>query len=512
MDRIVRIDMTDLSARIEAIPDAWRLLGGHTLTSTVVAAEVPPASHALGPDNRLVFAPGLLTGTAAAKAGRLSVGAKSPLTGGIEQSNTGSAVARMLARLGVKALIIEGAPRQDRWYHVHMSSNAIVIEEENELIGKGNCCLVNRVQARLGRPVGVISIGPVGEMGMLSATLAVFGAETRLHGMGRGGLGAVMGSKRIKYIAMDDSDTPPLMPWDAAGFTESARHFALALLDHPYSGRILPDYATRVLVELLGETGGRRHPGRIGGERLAAHPSAIVPGRRRPLPPHGCRPDCALACAPVYDGTHRRHVAPGFEYETLWQMRDADPDTIADCIATADHIMDDIGCDTASVALAIAAAMNCGALPPGDGAAVVNTLRQDIARGTPLGRRLGDGVLFIDTPSEALPARERRLRVATAAVDSTGICLYIGLPALNIPIGVSSLIGMINARFHLDLVRGDVEQQARAALGRELRFRRAAARVTDGVQRPERYQWKAPPPPAAIWDASSEGNTSFWTF
>ncbi|WP_028535113.1 aldehyde ferredoxin oxidoreductase N-terminal domain-containing protein [Paludibacterium yongneupense] len=511
MDRIVRIDMAELSARIEPIPEAWHLLGGHTLTSSIVAAEVPPASHAFDASNRLVFAPGMLTGTAAAKVGRLSVGAKSPVSGGIEESNTGTAAARMLARLGVKALIIEGAPRHDRWYHIHITKDAIVIEEEDELVGKGNCCLVNRVQARLGKPAGIISIGPVGEMKMLSATLAVHGAENGLHALGRGGLGAVMGAKRLKYIALDDSDTPPLMPRDAASFMLSARHFALALLDHPDSGRILPDSAARILVELLDETGGRFHPALAASARFK-EASRTVPGRRHPLPPYGCRPDCRLACTPVYDTTHRRHIAPGFEYEALWRMQEGDAQETADHIATADHIMDDIGCDALSVALAIAAAMERGALPAGDGGAVIQTLRQEVARGTGLGRRLGAGVVYTAKPAGEHEGHARRLRIATAAVDSTGICLFIGLPAVNIPTGLAALTGMINARFNLELGRGDVALHAQTVLAKERRFNLAASRPPAQDDRPERYEWNAPPPPAAVWDASSGWAESFWTF
>ncbi|HEY5513559.1 MAG TPA: aldehyde ferredoxin oxidoreductase N-terminal domain-containing protein, partial [Geomonas sp.] len=81
MDKILRVNMTDLTSKLETVPAAWAGLGGRGLTSTIVAAEVPPTCHALSPQNILCFAPGLLTGTQAANSGRLSAGAKSPLTG-----------------------------------------------------------------------------------------------------------------------------------------------------------------------------------------------------------------------------------------------------------------------------------------------------------------------------------------------------------------------------------------------------------------------------------------------
>ena len=75
MDKIWRVNLSDLSVKSEAVPAAWAGLGGRALTSTIVAAEVPPTCHPLGPKNKLVFAPGLLTGTPAANSGRMSLGA-----------------------------------------------------------------------------------------------------------------------------------------------------------------------------------------------------------------------------------------------------------------------------------------------------------------------------------------------------------------------------------------------------------------------------------------------------
>ncbi len=111
-------------------------LGGRGLTSTIVAAEVPPTCHPLGPNNKLVIAPGLLSGTAAANSSRISIGAKSPLTGTIKESNAGGTAAQLLAKCGCKAIIVEGQPVDDKWYGVALSSEGVTITEESELIGK----------------------------------------------------------------------------------------------------------------------------------------------------------------------------------------------------------------------------------------------------------------------------------------------------------------------------------------------------------------------------------------
>ena len=142
-DKIFRVNMSDLSTQVETVPEAWMGLGGRGLTSTIVAAEVKPTCHALGKHNKLVFAPGLLSGTPAANSGRLSCGAKSPLTGTIKEANAGGTSAQMLAKLGVKALIIEGLPADaSTWYSLHVGETGVTIQEESEVVGMGNFAVV----------------------------------------------------------------------------------------------------------------------------------------------------------------------------------------------------------------------------------------------------------------------------------------------------------------------------------------------------------------------------------
>src|SRR5512136_3296871 len=109
---ILRLNMTDRTYRLEDVPSTYKNLGGRGLTSTIVAKEVPPLCHPLGPNNKVVFAPGIVTGTAAPSSSRISVGAKSPLTGGIKEANAGSPFPYNQARMGIKAIIIEGQPKE----------------------------------------------------------------------------------------------------------------------------------------------------------------------------------------------------------------------------------------------------------------------------------------------------------------------------------------------------------------------------------------------------------------
>src|SRR4030043_665036 len=109
---ILRVNMTDRIYSLSEVPEAYKNLGGRGMTSTIVCDEVSPLCHPLGPNNKLVFAPGIVTGTSAPTSARISVGAKSPLTGGIKESNAGSSWGADLADMQIRALVLEGKPEK----------------------------------------------------------------------------------------------------------------------------------------------------------------------------------------------------------------------------------------------------------------------------------------------------------------------------------------------------------------------------------------------------------------
>ena len=109
-DRLIRVDMTQGSVEIEPVPEAWQMLGGRALSARILLEDCDPLCEPLGPDNLLIFAPGLLAGSAAPTSGRLSVGAKSPLTGGIKEANVGGNPGQDLMKLGYRAIVVTGQP------------------------------------------------------------------------------------------------------------------------------------------------------------------------------------------------------------------------------------------------------------------------------------------------------------------------------------------------------------------------------------------------------------------
>ena len=161
MAKLLRINMTDRSAVMQDVPEAYKLLGGRGLTSTIVHDEVDPLCHPLGPCNKLVFAPGIVTGTAAPTSARVSVGGKSPLTGGIKEANAGSGWAPALADLNIQAIVVEGQPAQaGEWWGLFISWDGVkdqpVVEwfDAGEYVGQSTYDFYPQLFERFGRAAG----------------------------------------------------------------------------------------------------------------------------------------------------------------------------------------------------------------------------------------------------------------------------------------------------------------------------------------------------------------------
>ncbi|MGD9179699.1 MAG: aldehyde ferredoxin oxidoreductase N-terminal domain-containing protein, partial [Desulfobacterales bacterium] len=221
MDKILRINMGadgGPSIKTEPLGD-YAGAGGRGLTSAIISKEVPPLCHPLGEDNKLVIAPGLLSGSTAAVSGRLSVGCKSPLTGGIKEANAGGQPSQMLGRLGYAAIVLEGSPKEKTLYKIIINKDNIDILEDNSLCMLGNYDLVDKMKAEYGEKISCISIGQAGEMKLAGASIACTDMELRpTRHAGRGGVGAVMGAKGVKVIVIDDDGMKMRQPQDPEAF------------------------------------------------------------------------------------------------------------------------------------------------------------------------------------------------------------------------------------------------------------------------------------------------------
>ena len=235
MDKILRINVgAQGGPSAEVTPlGSYEGMGGRAMTSAIVAAEVPPLCHPLGENNKLVIAPGMLSGSAAAISGRISVGCKSPLTGGIKESNSGGQAAQVMGRLGYAAIVLEGKPSDDTLYKVFINKDGVNIKADNSLKMLGNYDTVAKINAECGDKAACISVGPAGEMKMAAASVAFTDMEQRpTRHAGRGGVGAVMGSKNIKVIVLDDADMPMRSPKDPDAFKAANKEFVQGLRKH----------------------------------------------------------------------------------------------------------------------------------------------------------------------------------------------------------------------------------------------------------------------------------------
>ncbi|MBN1975214.1 MAG: hypothetical protein JW787_16340, partial [Sedimentisphaerales bacterium] len=200
--KFIRVNMTQKTITVEEVPKDYIGLGGRGLTSIMINKEVPPTCDPLGPENKLIFAPGLLSGTSLVNTSRISVGAKSPLTGTIKESNAGGTVAVALGRLGITAIIIEGqAPNGDlSFLRIDENGDASLVPAR-EYRGMRTYNLVEKVLEVYGNKTSVLCIGPAGEHRLGLASIQSSDVDGRpCRAAGRGGLGAVMGAKGLKAI------------------------------------------------------------------------------------------------------------------------------------------------------------------------------------------------------------------------------------------------------------------------------------------------------------------------
>jgi len=551
MDKILRIDMSGPKISEEPL-GSYAGLGGRAMTSAVISKEVPPLCHPLGADNKLVFSPGLLSGSAAVMSGRLSVGCKSPLTGGIKEANAGGQASQVLARLGYAAIILEGKPKDDTLYKVFINKDGVKITPDNSLKMLGNYDLVEKMKAEYGDKISCMSIGPAGEMRMCAASIAVTDMELRpTRHAGRGGVGAVMGAKGLKVIVLDDTGIKMRAPKDPDKFKEANKAFAEGLRKHAVTGQGLPAYGTNVLTNVLNEAGGyptnNFSKGRFdGASKISGETQAETEKARGGLATHGCHRGCIIQCSGIYNDKNGNYLTKQPEYETVWSHGGNCGIDDLDAIAMMDRLDDDFGLDTIEMGATIGVAMEAGLAKFGDAQAAI-ALVKEVGKGTPLGRILGNGAAVTGkvfgvervpvVKGQAMPAYDpravqgigvtyatstmgadhtagyavatnilkvggdvdplkpqgqielsRNLQIATAAIDSTGMCLFIAFAVLDQPDTFQSLIDIINGFCGLKMTGDDVVALGKSVLKNEREFNMKAGFTSKHDRLPEFFK------------------------
>jgi aldehyde:ferredoxin oxidoreductase len=402
MSKILRVNMTDLTARYEDVPEKYRLMGGRWITSSIVADEVEPTCHPLGPNNKLVLAPGIVTGTAAPTSARISVGGKSPLTGTIKESNAGTKFSPMLARLGIKAIVVEGQPKDGSWHVLEINRNGARLVPAGDLAGKGAYATTDALIAKYGK-VGVCCIGPAGEMKMAMAGVCFNDQSDRASRYsGRGGLGAVMGSKGLKAIVVNDEGAPGVQIANKELFDQGRKKLTEALRTHAITKPkgALNTYGTAVLINIMNEAGGlptRNFSSGYFEDAPKVAGEAIFEGNKKRLGKelynHACSPGCIIQCSNTWYREDGSELVSCQEYESVWAFGPNCGINDLDVTGELIRLCNEYGVDTIEAGGTIAVAMEGGLAKFGDGQKAIE-LMHEIGKGTPLGRILGQGAAF----------------------------------------------------------------------------------------------------------------------
>jgi len=539
-------------------------MGGRGMTSMVVSKEVPPECHPLGPENKLVIAPGLLAGSAASTSGRISVGCKSPLTNGIKEANSGGQAGQVLAKLGYAAIIIEGEPKTDDTYKVFINKEGVSITAANELKMLPNYDLADKIKKDHGEKVAMISIGPAGEMKMCAASVAVTDPEFRpTRHAARGGVGAVMGAKGIKAIVLDDKGTSVRQPKRPEDFKTANKAFVQGLQQHAVTGQGLAAYGTNILTNIVNEAGGYpaynfRQAQFDDAEKISGETYAAIETERGGNPTHGCHRGCVIKCSGIYVDKDGNYVTKQPEYETVWAHGGNCGISDPDAIARLDFLDDNIGLDTIEMGVTIGVAMEAGLIEFGDAEGAIG-LVEEVGKGSYIGRILGNGAALTAkafgiekapvVKGQAFPAYDprsvkgigvtyatspmgadhtagysvtanilkvggeldplkpegqvelsRNLQIATAALDATGYCLFIAFAILDQEETFNAMVDTISAMYDLNMTADDVVELGKKILSFELDFNRRAGFTQQHDRLPLYFERETAAPHNVVFD------------
>jgi len=553
--KFLRVNLSNKSVQFEDVPKEYMGLGGRGLTSVIINAEVPPRCDPLGPQNKLIFAPGLLSGTSLANTGRISAGAKSPLTGTIKESNAGGTVAAALGHLGITAIVVEGeAPKGELLIlRIDEKGEASLLPAQ-AYKGVRTYALAEKLLETYGKRTAVLCIGPAGELQVSAASIQTTDIDGRpCRAAGRGGLGAVMGAKGLKAVIVDQRGKSADAIADPKAFREAAKTFAQAIKTHPFTGQFLPNLGTAGLVAPVNSLGAfpcfNATKGVLEGwERISGETMAKIIKERGGKTTHmGCS-QCVVHCSNEYVDQQGKYMTASMEYETIWSMGGMTGIVDLDIIAKLDFLCDDIGLDTISTGVGLAVAMDAGKVNFGDGEAALRMV-EDVAKGTEFGRFLGNGpaavgqhlnhhrvpvvkgqsiaaydprgmqgngVTYATCPmgadhtagnmigtylSGALDplkpdgqvAASRNAQISAASLDTLGVCLLVG-GALRTPDGGRALLQALKAKLGMDLEPEAIPAFGMKALQAEREFNRKAGFTSQDDRLPE-FFYKEPLPP-----------------
>src|SRR5512145_334728 len=559
--QVWRVNVREQTLEQEPVPDSWKRLGGRGLLARILLDEVDARCDPLGPENKLIFAPGLLVGHMLSSTDRISVGGKSPLTGGIKESNAGGRTGLHMTHMGIHALIIEDMPKTDEYWVLHLSLNGAKWERADDLAGLGVYETAPKLLAKYGDKVAMALIGPGGEKRMKAAGIQNIDKDRIPSRIAtRGALGAVMGSKGLKAIVFDHAggQKPPVA--DPEAFKVAQKDYTKAVMEQPQS-ITYRDYGTAAMAHMCDgfgalptrnfSTGHFEQVDDISGETMRE----FLLTRGKPSDPsHAGMAGCTIKCSNVFGGEDGKIIVSPLEYETIGLMGSNLGINSLDTIARMNWQVNDLGLDSIELGAALGVAAEAKLMEWGDGQRALELL-DEIRKGTEVGRTLGDGSVATGkkygvervpaVKGQAMSAYEPRAIKGTgityavspqgadhtagltirakvnhldptvqkdpslnaqlnmAGYDTLGACIFAGFGYVATPDGV---IGrLLKARYGWD----DLPENVLQALGKETikmerEFNRRAGFTKEDDRLPEWMTREAIPETGSVFDVSND--------
>lgn len=568
MRTIIRVNVRTGKITKEQASDELNRISGRHFIAHILNQEVEPTCEPLGRYNKFIISQGWFADTNLSTSGKISIGGKSPLTGGIKESNTGGFIGKRLSRLGIKAVIIEDIPANASHTTVlHISDHEVKLIEFPELQYKLVSETIQLVKEKFGQNVGILCIGPAGERLMHAAGIACpDDKDIQIRYAGRGGLGALMGSKGIKAIVVEANKAEPAEISDPVLMKETTKQVAELLAADPKS-KNRKMYGTLDILDVANHMGLMPTRNFSQGsfdkadDLVGPNFSALVAkrdGEGRSGTP--CVPGCTIQCSNVFPNAEGKKIVASLQYESAVLLGPNLGIGDVDIIGELNNLCNEVGLDSIECGAAIGVAMDAGVAKFGDGAAAKDLIVQ-IGKGTYLGRILGNGARFTGQAfgirhvpalkGQAMPGYDprslkgngvlyatstmgadhtagnafetlktndplgtnnqvfnsRQLQIRAAILDTMGVCIFIRPAFVKNP---DLLVRLLKAKFDWDITYPEIRKLGAEVLDLERKFNENAGVSEKYYRMPEFMREEALPPNNSTFDITQEEMEGIW--
>jgi aldehyde:ferredoxin oxidoreductase len=556
---ILRIDLSSKDSTREPMKQENLLLGGRALTTKIMASEIPPTCDPLGDENKLIIANGPLAAAGVSSGGRLSIGGKSPLTGGAKEANSGGSAADSMAKLGLRAIVLEGKAKEGENYILVINDEGCSFHDATPYKGLGLFALAEKLYDEYGKDQSLIAIGPAGEQGLYAAGISIsdmFGRPSRLAA--RGGLGAVMGTKGVKAIVITKKGSYRYPNLRSEAFIAARKKFN-DIVANSERVQVLKKYGTASTVAPVQKMGALPtnnfsigqfdQADNISGEALYDLIKARGGEGRHAEP---CMAGCLVQCSNVVPDTNGKELVAPLEYESLILLGSNLGIGDIDAIGRLNWLCNDLGIDSIEIGGSLGVAAEGGQARFGCLEDFENILLQ-MYEGTLLGRLVGmgagicgkvlgvtriptvknqtmsaydprgvkgTGITYATTPmgadhtagltvffpvdhsnKEGQIELSKKAQIQRSGYDCMGLCAFLTSATGQTP---ELITDMVNALYGFNITPADWDNMALETIKEEIAYNRAAGLGKETDRVPEFFKKEKLAPNNATWDVTDD--------